>query len=69
MPAKLSLITYCIQKYIFLSSLSFFKMEIYNSLQGNIFHIKKCIIHIKKTCDCSQRENEIYSSLQTNIDI
>ncbi len=43
-------------------------MEIYNSLQGNIFHIKEFIIHIKKTYDCPQRKNEIYNSLNTNID-
>ena len=40
-----------------------------NSLKGNIFHIKEFIIHIKKTYDCFQRKKEIYSSLQTNIDI
>ncbi len=47
----------------------FLKMEIYNSFQGNIFHIKEFIFHIKKTYDCSQRKKENYSSLQTNIDI
>jgi hypothetical protein len=47
----------------------FLKMEIYKSLQENIFHIQEFIFHIKKTYDYSQRKKEIYSSLQTNIDI
>ncbi len=35
-------------KYIILSSLGYLKMEIYNSLQGNIFHIEEFIIHISE---------------------
>ena len=78
MPAKLSLIcTLSSSLTVFRNGNNvcnsfqyfFLKMEIYNSLQGNIFHIKDFIFHIKKTYDCSQRKKENYSSLQTNIDI
>jgi hypothetical protein len=43
-------------------SLLFENGNIYDSLQGNIFHIKEFIIHIKKTYDRSQRKKEMYSS-------
>ncbi len=42
-------------------------MEIYNSLQGNIYYRKEFINRIKKTYDCSQKKKEIYNSLQGNI--
>ena len=43
-------LTYCIQKwkYIILSSLCFLKMEIYNSLQGNIFILRSLFFTSKR---------------------